>query len=245
MSFFTLSYMISRGYLYSGAGMDGGSKLSYKGRWVGLGIMLANSVVWSYFFMLVEKRGASPLFILLIYAVNGMIGYGLGALYDRVKHASLLDELTHAYNRRVLKKHVPSLLAKTARRRSCLSVTLIDCDNFKRINDHYGHAAGDTVLKNISSLLMQNTRSNDLVVRWGGDEFLIIARDADQDKTEKMMRRLGFQLEELSGQLNIELSVSVGTAVYPTDADRMEQLIQIADRNMYHLKSVRKETATC
>lgn len=215
--------------------------MSYKGRWIGLGIMLGSSLVWSLIFMLSGEHNVSLLFAVLFYIVNGMIGYGLGALYDQVKRASLRDELTHAYNRRVLQEHIPTMLASTARRQSCLSVTLIDCDDFKRINDLYGHAAGDTVLKNISRLLIQSTRTNDLVVRWGGDEFLIIARDADQNETEIIMQRLYRQLQELSVQLNIELSVSVGTAVYPTDAKRMEQLIQIADQNMYHLKGVKKE----
>ncbi|MBP2644501.1 MAG: diguanylate cyclase [Firmicutes bacterium] len=164
------------------------------------------------------------------------IAWWMGNQYDKAKFYSEKDSLTGLYNRRFIDKLFPTLLAQMDRRKAKLSISILDCDNFKVINDMYGHKKGDLVLQEFSSLLLSKTRKSDIVVRWGGDEFLIVAPFADEKHTEVIIGRYTHALQELSSKLQLEISCSSGYAIYPTDAKDMESLIQIADRKMYNHK---------
>ncbi|WP_438444903.1 GGDEF domain-containing protein [Gorillibacterium sp. sgz5001074] len=203
------------------------------GRWIGSGVMLAASSGWIGLCpSLWTHMERTSLYLML----NGILGFGLGYWFDRVLLTSLKDDLTQAYNRRFVTRTMPSLLAKATRRQASISITLIDCDDFKKINDQCGHAVGDLVLQGVSRLLITNIRRDDYVVRWGGDEFLVIADYADHSVTQVMMDRLEHELALLSKEMNFPLSVSVGTAVFPSDASKLEDLIRIADHRMYEKK---------
>lgn len=213
-------------------------KLKNMGRWIGSCVMLAASGGWIWMCpSLWEHAGWTTAYLIL----NGLVGFGFGYWFDRVLATSLRDDLTQAYNRRFVTRMMPALLAKTSRRNASLSITLIDCDDFKKINDQCGHAVGDLVLQGVSRLLIRNIRRDDYVVRWGGDEFLVIADYADHSGTRTMMDRLESELAVLSQEMNFPLSVSVGTAVYPADATLLEDLIRIADHRMYESKHERKD----
>lgn len=165
----------------------------------------------------------------------------LGSQYDNAKYLSEKDALTGLYNRRFISIVSPKLLDQMDRKKEKLSVSLLDCNNFKQINDTYGHKTGDLVLKNISRLLVKNTRNCDVVGRWGGDEFLIIAPFTDTEGTKVVIRKIQKGIQELSKEMGMELSVSVGTSVYPEGANNMDDLIKSADRNMYELKALSKK----
>jgi diguanylate cyclase (GGDEF)-like protein len=120
---------------------------------------------------------------------------------------------------------------------------MLDCNNFKYINDTYGHKTGDKVLRNIAGVLVKSTRTSDIVVRYGGDEFMILAPFTDEMGTKIVLRRIEERLEKLSQKLGVEISLSVGTAIYPIDGKNIELLIQHADEKMYQAKSTtRKQT---
>jgi diguanylate cyclase (GGDEF)-like protein len=212
------------------------------GKWVGPAAMLVSSLGW----IGMCRTWSEHLSWTVLYgAANCIAGFGLGYWFDRVHAASLRDDLTQAYNRRFVTKMMPALLAGASRKNATVSITVIDCDDFKKINDQCGHAVGDLVLQGVSRLLINNTRDEDYVIRWGGDEFLVIADYADHSATRNMMERLGHELEILSREMNFPLSVSVGTAVYPADAGKLEDLIRIADHRMYESKHAKKEAAVC
>lgn len=216
-------------------------KLKNMGRWIGSGIMLAASFGWIGLCpSLWGHAGRTAAYLIF----TGLVGFGLGYWFDRVHATSLMDDLTDSYNRRFVTRMMPALLAKTSRRGASLSITLIDCDDFKKINDQCGHAAGDLVLQGVSRLLVNNIRKDDYVVRWGGDEFLVIADYADHSGARVMMDRLEHELALLSHEMSFPLSVSVGTAVYPADASRLEDLIRIADERMYENKHLKKLPAS-
>lgn len=217
-------------------------KVKNMGRWVVAGFMAVSSLVW---LRLGYAHSPHRELMLICGALNILAGYGIGLLYDRVRALSMRDDLTLAYNRRFLAKVMPSALAKLTRQRRTLTITLIDCDDFKKINDQNGHHTGDTVLRGISRLLVENTRSDDFVVRWGGDEFLLIAMGADFPATRIILDRLNSELDTMSATMNMTLSVSVGTAVFPADAMRLEELIQVADNRMYQSKLNKKHAYIC
>lgn len=201
--------------------------------------MLVSSLVW---LRLGFAAHGHHILMVIFGAANVLAAYCLGAIFDRVRSVSFRDDLTMAYNRRFLNQAMPALLKRTAKKRRTLTITLIDCDDFKKINDENGHHMGDTVLRSISRQLIDNIRHDDYLIRWGGDEFLLVASGAEYASTHVILDRLKNELNTMSKHMKMPLSVSVGTAVFPDDAARMEDLIRIADQRMYQSKRLRKET---
>lgn len=209
------------------------------GRWVAAGFAAACSLIWLW----LELAYSARFLMLCLWGINILAAFGMGVLYDRVRALSFRDDLTPAYNRRFLTKVMPSFLAATTKKQRSLTVTLIDCDDFKKINDEHGHHTGDKVLQAIALLLSQNMRYDDYLVRWGGDEFLLIASDMEQHSVQTVLDRLNDELDSMSARMNMSLSVSAGTAAFPSDATGLEDLIRIADQRMYQSKLRRKEPA--
>jgi diguanylate cyclase (GGDEF)-like protein len=123
---------------------------------------------------------------------------------------------------------------------------LIDIDQFKAINDTYGHDAGDTALKMVARTLEANSRSFDLVARWGGKEFLVIIVNVDETK----LHRVAYKLRTLVGKSSIHVgnerigvTVSVGAAL-PRPEDTIDSLIKRADQRMYKSKSARRNNTS-
>jgi diguanylate cyclase (GGDEF)-like protein len=172
-----------------------------------------------------------------------MIGESLAAAlknareHDRVKELSLRDGLTGLYNRRVLEEIL--LLEKNKRKPSTTSVLLIDVDDFKMINDTFGHPAGDQVLKVIGRLLMENTRKENIVARYGGEEFALLLTNTDLDTALQIAERLRIRLGEeefLFSGSRFRLSVSIGVACNGGDASAVEGMISRADQALYNAK---------
>ena len=107
------------------------------------------------------------------------MGFWAGLQFDKARFLSERDLLTGMYNRRFVTNTFKQLASLVDRTNSQLFVLLIDCDNFKSINDCYGHNKGDQVLKKIGETLIETTRKSDIVARWGGDEFLIMGHYKD------------------------------------------------------------------
>jgi len=165
------------------------------------------------------------------------IAWWLGKKYDRAKYCSERDALSGLYNRRFVDNVFPMLLAQVDRRQAKLSIAILDCNNFKAINDTFGHKKGDLVLQDFSVILSNCIRKSDIVARWGGDEFLIVAPYADKKDIEIIITRFNSQLHKLYEKLQVELSISVGIAVYPDDTRNFDDLVIFADRAMYSLKN--------
>lgn len=154
------------------------------------------------------------------------------------------DPLTGIHNRRALDTHLEQWSAWSARYGHPLGVALVDIDYFKGVNDDHGHAFGDTALRKIADALKQATRSADLVVRYGGDEFAIIAPETDPDEFARLLERVVTTVREIDVRdaegRRVPLSVSAGGAVavdppasYPRSPDR---LLAAADQSLYTAK---------
>jgi diguanylate cyclase (GGDEF)-like protein len=169
-----------------------------------------------------------------------IMAFWLGRQYDKVKYYSERDSLTGLYNRRFIANDIRKILAAVDKKNEKLSVLLLDCDNFKLINDTYGHIQGDQVLIEVAALLLAKSRKGDIAVRWGGDEFLLIAPYADEAKVMAIMERFKRELTKVSENLQIDISVSGGFAVYPLEAKTLDELIQAADTKLYLSKSAHR-----
>jgi diguanylate cyclase (GGDEF)-like protein len=156
------------------------------------------------------------------------------------------DPLTGLPNRFLFLEHLNQSIKNASRHQSRFAVVFIDLDGFKEINDSYGHEAGDTVLVRLARSFSTLLRKNDIIARFGGDEF-VACFDVQQDKDAAMIRQ---RVVELIPPLlecpsyNIEIRYSIGLSLYPHDGTTVDELLRVADREMYSQKVGKKKTRT-
>jgi diguanylate cyclase (GGDEF)-like protein len=181
----------------------------------------------------------------------------LEKLNGRLTKASVTDSLTGLANRRYLLEYLEREVSLVRRRHASpatsgkrednvdLVFMMVDLDNFKTINDTCGHAAGDRVLRQLSRILEGACRTSDILIRWGGDEFLVVGRDSDQASLERLAERIRERIEAHTFDLDdgrvAHATCSIGFACYPfmrsrIDALSWEQVISVADRALYMAK---------
>jgi diguanylate cyclase (GGDEF)-like protein/PAS domain S-box-containing protein len=163
-----------------------------------------------------------------------------------LKDQAQRDALTRLYNRSTGKDMIDNYLSKEGRDKKS-ALIILDVDNFKAINDTYGHPFADTVLTDIASILTHIYRTSDIISRIGGDEMMIFIKNIPSD--EFLVDKINKTVEILYEKLNLktkygELSCSLGVAVYPSDADSFENLYSCADKALYCSKKKGKCQAT-
>ena len=167
-------------------------------------------------------------------------------LVDQLSDIAMHDDLTHLPNRRYLDCFLGHRLEEYHRFGRRFAVLFADIDDFSRVNNTYGHDAGDAVLKNIASSLLRSVRQSDMVGRWGGEEFLGIYAISTPDQCPSIgerFRSLVAGTESFSDASTIRATISVGvTAIQPEDT--AETVIQRADQMMYESKRDGKDRVT-
>jgi diguanylate cyclase (GGDEF)-like protein len=149
------------------------------------------------------------------------------------------DPLTGLSNRRHFLALAEQALLAKKRSTVHLSLIMVDIDFFKQVNDSYGHATGDVVLQLVSKKIQENCRENDLVCRWGGEEFIVLSSDAIHDDATILAERLRTEIENtifIHGQQTLRLTVSIGVANAAED-ENCEKLIARADDALYLAKT--------
>lgn len=153
-------------------------------------------------------------------------------IYRDMKNKADVDSLTRLYNRRVLDREVRELIdSKTP-----FSLVIYDIDDFKKVNDSYGHLAGDEVLKMVSEVIKKSIRKTDVPCRYGGEEVVIIFKDLSKEDACVISERIRNNIELTStiwSDGNIFVTVSGGVSAYPQDGDTMEDIFKIADDILY------------
>ena len=158
---------------------------------------------------------------------------------DRIRDMAMRDGLTGLYNRRAFDDQLRHALAREDRHKGRLGLVLLDIDHFKKLNDTFGHPAGDAVLRHTAQVIERHLRRGDEAARFGGEEFAIILPDADEAGAQRLADRVRAAVE--SAQLVFEgarlsVTVSLGAAVWPSDGKNEETLIAAADRALYAAK---------
>lgn len=149
------------------------------------------------------------------------------------------DVLTKLPNRRALDERLPEAMARTRRSQQPLAVLFMDLDGFKVINDAYGHAKGDDLLRVIAKKLVKTIRETDYVARWAGDEFVVLLESSEPTAIEQLANKLVKVVEEpvTASNVAINVSVSIGVALYlPSSAESAHELLKRADVAMYEAK---------
>ena len=169
-------------------------------------------------------------------------------VFEQTQEDSLTDPLTGLPNTRFMFMHLTRELARSERVKAEVSLLVMDLDNFKDINDTYGHHVGDRALRDVAGVLRAGIRPYDICVRYAGDEFIVVlsgcgAEEAERKRLELQHAVDGMPFEARPGKM-LPLAVSIGAAVFPHDGDTYETLLANADSRMYRDKTRRKrETA--
>lgn len=161
-------------------------------------------------------------------------------LKEKLQDQALRDPLTQLHNRRFLKETLPRELARARREDYSVALIFFDIDHFKRVNDTYGHAVGDDVLRSVSALLGENARESDILCRFGGEEFLMAlsAMDEDQafERADDIRRKVGLLTVPAPTGV-VRVTISAGVACYPRHGDEMSMLFVAADEALYQAKN--------
>jgi len=159
---------------------------------------------------------------------------------------SFQDQLTGLYNRRFLNKLLVKEINSAKRHNKEFSVLLLDIDHYKKINDVFGHAAGDFVLQEVSNCIQKNIRPEDTAFRYGGDEFIVVLLDINAQNSLQRAERLRASVEKLAIHYNQQvfkqITVSIGGAMYPMQGKRKSTLINAADTALYKAKKLGRNT---
>jgi diguanylate cyclase (GGDEF)-like protein len=173
-------------------------------------------------------------------------------LYDKMQELSLTDSLTGLRNRRYLFNNIPHLLYLARRHRNPISFIILDIDDFKKINDIYGHLAGDRVLHDLSEMIQPMFRKSDIIIRYGGEEILLVLFDAQTEDSLRLAEQLRDAVEKKTfsfQDFHIHLTISGGISTHffdenETEEIKLEDMIALADHALYYSKKHGKNSIT-
>jgi diguanylate cyclase (GGDEF)-like protein len=164
----------------------------------------------------------------------------LGETLDALRRLATRDQLTGLLNRREFDRILAEESERAIRFGRPLALAVVDIDHFKKVNDTYGHPAGDEVLREVARRLEKQMRSVDRVTRFGGEEFALFAMEMDREMALEAGRRICIEMHREPvrvGKLELTITVSVGVAVLPGDADNGQALVVAADKALYAAKT--------
>ena len=171
----------------------------------------------------------------LLYGLASQVGLAIAqGQLQRVREEAATDSLTRLLNRRAISDELASYVARAARGGGTMAVLFCDLDGFKAVNDMRGHEAGDAVLQAVASAVSGALRAGDVVGRYGGDELLIVAADADADDAAALAQRVRAAVCATAGDDGVDMTI--GIAVFPADGRSEADLMIAADQAMYRGK---------
>lgn len=161
-------------------------------------------------------------------------------LFVKTREETHLDHLTGAYNRRYFNEQFPVEFKRAERYKRDLSLLMIDIDNFKSVNDRHGHVKGDELLKNLAQIVNDKLRKSDILVRYGGEEFVVLLPETNMKNaiivSEKLRKSISKTLSSFSELKGETVTISIGVSNYPLEAQTAEVLLETADRQLYEAK---------
>jgi diguanylate cyclase (GGDEF)-like protein len=165
----------------------------------------------------------------------------IGLLIDKyqLKISSTIDKLTGTLTRKALEDTVTGLIESSSKSGNCFSILMFDLDHFKNINDRFGHQMGDTALKRVCEIAMENIRTEDICGRYGGEEFIIALPDVDNDEAYNIAEKIRIRIEEdkILGE-KYPVTISIGISLFPQHGQWKQELIEKADQALYVAKEL-------
>ncbi len=168
-------------------------------------------------------------------------------LFEQTEQRSKYDKLTNLFNRHYFDDILEREFARAVRHLTELSLLFFDIDDFKKINDQYGHPVGDEVLKQIAKFIMEEKRTEDIATRYGGEELAIILPETDKINAlvlgERIRRRMLENTFQIDGN-EFQVTISGGVSSFPQDSPTPDELLKKADQALYHAKALGKNIVT-
>jgi len=168
-------------------------------------------------------------------------------LFGRMEKQATMDGLTKIPNHRCFQDNLTKMMEQAQQTGLPMSLLLMDIDHFKNFNDTYGHPLGDKVLQEVARALRNATRETDFPARYGGEEFVVILSESDEDTAIGAAERIRQNIEAIRVPFQdkiLSVTVSIGSATMPQDTQKKQQLIDMADRAMYHSKEAGRNRST-
>jgi len=200
-------------------------------------IIFANVLLLHMIGYFAQQYFSAEIVWLVVGIIDAFFGFKCGLYIRNI----FKDELTGLYNRSFLVLFLKKVLLDVRSKKISVSLLMVDIDDFKQVNDTYGHLVGDIVLKQIGVILQKSIRRTDCVVRWGGEEFAVILPDTEREGATRLAERLrqsvaGFDFN--SSPAILKLTVSIG-AVSLCDSVEQDDLIRQADKALYQAKQTK------
>ncbi len=221
----------------------------YLGKRVGVLLAVVSAVAWFAADQLAGHVYTHPLvpywnFVskagLFLFAALAV--HRLQVAFDQERNNARKDSLTGVGNSRAFLELANVELNHARRNQTTLAVAYLDIDDFKRVNDRYGHGIGDSVLAAVADTIRKWIRATDVVARLGGDEFAVLFSDTSPESIHRMVRDLHKQLLVTMDNIGWPITVSIGTAVFTSPPQNVEDMIKRADNLMYSVKNNGKNT---
>jgi diguanylate cyclase (GGDEF)-like protein len=206
---------------------------------LGLGLLLKVDVTELYAPIRRQLELAAPILLLLVALGTVFLRAEITPLARRLRELATIDGLTGAFNRRAFLRFADLELAAARRYRRPYTMMMIDADHFKKVNDVYGHDAGDAVLKALSATLRKQLRDVDLFGRLGGEEFAVALPQTPGEGARQVAERIRLALAALevpAGRERLRFTVSIGVAAFPDCGDDVGTLLKSADQALYAAK---------
>ncbi len=193
-----------------------------------------------------RRFGKNDLELLSILSTFAAMSIDHASLHARTSKMAVTDGLTGLFNHRYLMQQFDREFSRATRYKETFSVLMIDIDNFKTINDTYGHTFGDRVLEKLAEILKSSIRASDTAARYGGEEFVIILPKVGSAQALALANRIRKHIKEKTSALMKGkgiLTVSIGISNYPKDSQKKTELIKQADKALYAAKRRGKDQA--
>jgi diguanylate cyclase (GGDEF)-like protein len=165
-------------------------------------------------------------------------------LLAALRDSALKDALTGLYNRRFLQEHSQQIVAGCQRRGTSIGLLMCDLDYFKQVNDQYGHETGDLLLEETATALLKTVREADYVIRFGGEEFLVLLIDVEEGDADTVAEKIrqavaAVRVQTANGPLS--KTISIGVSIFPEDGESLWQTIKYADVALYKAKDAGRD----
>jgi len=220
------------------------------GRWPGLATAAVCAAAWYVSNRLAGLHSptidVANLFVMAVaFAVVALLGAAQRSWLSRERALSRTDGLTGLLNGRGFYEAAAVELARSSRYQHPLTIAYLDLDDFKQVNDRFGHARGDTVLVAVARAMRRACRSTDLVGRLGGDEFVMLFPETGRDAAEAALVKVRSRVREVASDDGNAVTMSVGAVSFPRAPAEVEVLVHEADRTMYAAKTGGKDALLC
>ena len=193
---------------------------------------LASGSRYSAFSVIVWNTSVRLLYFLL----HTLVFSKLLELIELHREYSYIDPVTHVANWRYFEDFTTREIRAATQKKMNLALAYIDIDNFKSVNDTFGHTTGDLVLVDVAETISKGLRKSDLLARLGGDEFAILLNDADREYCAEILDRIKRRAEESAAAKNYSVTLSIGCVVFTTFSSDLGAMLRQADELMYDVK---------